>query len=370
VRAKLGLEEFLFGADEVIDRGYATVRSLGAVAEPALRMALSSGNARRIELALDGLAELGSPYLYPSIVALQRSSDGWVRLLALHAAQRLPEDEARRFLVAGARDEAPEVRRRVVSYLSWRQAGWAVEVLQQLAADRDEKVQTAAMEALTLCLDGLAKVETSELIGALKGLSQDVNAKVRQIAIRAAQRLRDDEARPFLVAATGDPVPAVRRRVISYLSWRQSSWATAELRRLCDDDEAEIRWAALEALATAQPSEAKEILGRIPEGQDRLFRLRVVNLLKQHSHETADTDDHQQEPQDGAGPGGEPIATESDSHSDDEQVEVAGHDEDSQGEEGSRNNGQNGDGSKVARRRKVKKQRRVRPEPHSDVPAE
>jgi HEAT repeat protein len=54
------------------------------------------------------------------------SPDRDLRLAALRAAHWLDDDEARPLFAIAAQDPAPEVRRRLVCYLSWRGAPWAM----------------------------------------------------------------------------------------------------------------------------------------------------------------------------------------------------------------------------------------------------
>lgn len=127
-----------------------------------------------------------------------------------------------------------------------------------------------------LALEGLARLGAATLEPAVRELLSSTDRNLRMVALRAAQRLEDDAARPLLSMMAADPSPEVRRRLITYLSWRDSPWAMLELRGLCNDPVPAVRWPAIDVLARAQPDLARELIGRmLPTSADQCFRRRI-----------------------------------------------------------------------------------------------
>jgi len=111
--------------------------------------------------------------------------------------------------------------------------------------------------------ESLSQIESTRILPAIQRLSSAADHEIRLVALRVAQQADSGQARSFLAEATRDKSPEVRRRVISYLSWRKEDpWALAELRLLCDDPETSVKLAAIEALGYVSPHEARALLGR------------------------------------------------------------------------------------------------------------
>jgi len=91
-------------------------------------------------------------------------------------------------------------------------------------------LQVASPQAAEIALEGLSRIDSQRLTGCISDVLASSAPELRIVALRAAQRLRDDEARPFLEQGLRDPSARVKRRVLSYLSWHDSSWALAETR--------------------------------------------------------------------------------------------------------------------------------------------
>jgi hypothetical protein len=142
-------------------------------------------------------------------------------------------------------------------------------------------LQTASPQLAEIALTGLSQIGSHRLIGCISDVYASSDPELRIVALRAAQRLTDEEARPLLERGLRDPDAKVKRRALSYLSWNDSPWALAEIRRLCNDPEPETKWAALEALLTVRPSEAYDNLELMMPSLDPAYRSRAISLLEQ-----------------------------------------------------------------------------------------
>jgi len=78
----------------------------------------------------------------------------------------------------------------------------------------------------------------------------------------------------------------VRRRAISYVSWHDSSWAVAEIMRLCDDQQPDVKWAAVEALVAMRPSDAYDHLELMMPSLAPAYQRRAAALLARRNSST------------------------------------------------------------------------------------
>lgn len=142
-------------------------------------------------------------------------------------------------------------------------------------------LQAASPEVAEIALAGLSQIGSQRLIGCISDVHTSPDSELRIVALRAAQRLTDEEARPFLARGLRDPNAKVKRRALSYLSWHDSPWALAEIRRLCNDPDPEVKWAALEALLTVRPSETYANLKMMMPTLDPAYQSRALTMLEQ-----------------------------------------------------------------------------------------
>ncbi|MBI5538292.1 MAG: HEAT repeat domain-containing protein [Deltaproteobacteria bacterium] len=163
--------------------------------------------------------------------------DGWLKVLD-------PGDRVR----------ALEIR---VAIDDWLRGSVAARVgaLEQLVSlgIRVEPLFVASLRGATpehaeLALEGLRRIDSERLAACIAELLLVDNPEVRIVALRIAQQMSDRIARPLLSRGVEDPDPRVRRRVIPWLSWRQSAWAVERIWELCDDPDPSVKWAALDAL--------------------------------------------------------------------------------------------------------------------------
>ena len=136
-------------------------------------------------------------------------------------------------------------------------------------------------EVVELAFEGLRHLNWHCLPTSISAVLDSPDADLRIIALRAAGRLTDDRRRALLERGLRDPISRVRRRAISYVSWHGSSWAISEIMRLCDDNEADVKWAAAEALMALDPSKACEHLKLMMPSLSPTYRRRAAALLAQ-----------------------------------------------------------------------------------------
>jgi len=141
--------------------------------------------------------------------------------------------------------------------------------------------QEASPEVVEIALDGLRQLNWHCLVTSISAVLKSSDIELRIIALRAAGRLTDDRRRPLLEKGLRDPIARVRRRAISYVSWHDSAWAVSQLMRLCDDKEADVKWAAVEALMALRPAEACVHLKLMKPSLDPNYQRRATALLAQ-----------------------------------------------------------------------------------------
>ena len=141
-------------------------------------------------------------------------------------------------------------------------------------------LQGKSAKLAELAFDGLARLKSERLVPSTKEMLSSADRDLRLAALRAAHWLDDEDARPLFAIAANDPAPEVRRRLVCYLSWRAAPWAMFELRRLCNDDNLVVKWAAIGVLTRVQPEVALELMGRSPpSGDDAGYRYRIQAAL-------------------------------------------------------------------------------------------
>ena len=164
----------------------------------------------------------------------------------------------------------------------------ALETLVGLGRDAGTLLDACSREdspkVVELALEGLRQLGWHCLVSSTSAVLDSSDADLRIIALRAAGRLPDERRRTLLERGLRDSVARVRRRAISYVSWHESSWAVSEIMRLCDDKEADVKWAAVEALMALRPSEACDHLQLMMPSLDPIYRRRAAALLAQQKN--------------------------------------------------------------------------------------
>ncbi len=141
-------------------------------------------------------------------------------------------------------------------------------------------------EVVESAFEGLRQIGWDCPASSLSDVLGSSNAELRIVALRAARRLTDEQQRPLLERGLRDPNARVRRRAISYVAWHDSSWAVAEIMRLCDDPQPEVRWAAVEALVALRPAQAYEHLKLMMPSLTPTYQHRAAALLARRNDST------------------------------------------------------------------------------------
>jgi hypothetical protein len=141
-------------------------------------------------------------------------------------------------------------------------------------------------EVVESAFEGLRQIGWDCPASSISEVLGSSNFELRIIALRAARRLTDEQQRPLLERGLRDPNARVRRRAISCASWHDSPWAVAEIMRLCDDPQPDVKWAAVEALVALRPSDAYEHLKLMLPSLAPTYQRRAAALLAQQDNST------------------------------------------------------------------------------------
>ena len=157
LKLRVAVIEFSKGQKEAVINAQQDLISIGRDAEPFFVAVLERDDPMIVELALDGLARIGSALFIPCLAEVFSSPISDVRLIALRSLQRLEDEEAKPLFTRAASDPSPEVRMRVVSYLTWRRSLWAMELVRELCDDLKPQVKWAAIEAMVYLQPDMAR---------------------------------------------------------------------------------------------------------------------------------------------------------------------------------------------------------------------
>ena len=208
---------------------------------------LENGNAEERTGAAWALGRAGGPdAVEPLARVAQQDSDTYVRVNAIKALARFPEDAAREVLV------------------------------QQLAADEVE-IQAEALKAL----GGERHASEHPAVGAL---CQSESAAIRSIAADTLARMGDTHALAYLEPMTGDPDKDVRNMVAFAMGKLGDDTTIALLAPMLEDEEWEVRANAAQALGMighARPAPRWRECWRIPP-------TRCVSPLRTRSRRSAE----------------------------------------------------------------------------------
>ncbi len=196
--------------------------------------------------------------------------DAAVRAVAIAAMLRLAETgvgaatEATDSVLAGLHDEAPTVRRRAAtvaarlahlvddlgqSLVTADELGAVARRLVELLDDGDARiVEVAAFACGEIPLDEHDEVRGRVLDALAATTSGHDDALCRESAVAALGAIGEPTALPIVIAACSDRAN-VRRRAVLALAAFDDPAATAELRRLREDRDIQVRQAAEELLA-------------------------------------------------------------------------------------------------------------------------
>ena len=280
----------------------ASLKRLGAVAEPLLLDALRAGTSeeRRLlvpilggrqvardelvaclededstvrALSCDALAQCSDTSVAPAIFRLLSDPDARVGQAALAAIQSLGSDETRRLALETASSNDARVRRaglRIIGYFGYPEG---LEILIEASQADDEKLREAAIA-------GLPYIEAPSALGVLLEAAQHESSRTRTAAVRAlGHTAGEPHVQGRLREALRDTDAWVRYYACQALGRLQDDSATELMAELLGDDSGQVRVAAVEALAHLRGARAFEVLSEVLSSSDAdLYRAALVAL--------------------------------------------------------------------------------------------
>jgi HEAT repeat protein len=226
----------------------AALRSLGAHERPALReKAERMLSAREPQVAAMAAYALGELEMRASVGPLQRVLDSehvMVRLNAAHALGQIEDVSAAPELEELAlRDADRRVRLVAVRALGEIEARRSLETLLRVLEVRDVEMQIAAVESIS---------QIDELESAPPALIQaasSTNLQLRRAALYTLVHIEDPALTSVLLPHITDADVDVRTHIIEWMGEMRAVSAVPAIRRALSDPVAEVRRAAVEALA-------------------------------------------------------------------------------------------------------------------------
>jgi HEAT repeat protein len=226
----------------------AALRSIGANSRPELRGKVERMlGAREPNVAAMAAYALGEIEMRASVGPLKRVLDNehaLVRLNAAHALGQIEDVSAAPELEALAlRDGDRRVRLVSVRALGELESRRSLETLLRVLETRDVELQIAAVEAIS---------QIDELVSAPPALVQAAsspNQELRQAALYTLVHIEDPTLAPVLLAHITDADADVRTHIIAWMGEMKAQSALPAIRRALNDPVAEVRRAAVEALA-------------------------------------------------------------------------------------------------------------------------
>ena len=296
------LLELLRGPADVARVASASLKRLGASAEPRLIEALRVGSSelrRRLlpilsgklaardelvaclddddptvrALACDALARTSDPAAVPALFRLLEDPDARVGQAALGAIQSLGSDETRRLALSAASSPDARLRRaalRIIGYFGYPEG---LSALADGARASDDKLRDAAIAGLPFVDDPRALEALLEAAGA-------DSSRTRTAAVRALGHTSGEHrAREQLRAALDDADPWVRYYACQALGRLKDDDSTPKIAGLLSDGFGQVRVAAVEALAHLQGADAFDALTGVLTSNDvDLYRAALVAL--------------------------------------------------------------------------------------------
>jgi HEAT repeat protein len=223
------------------------------------------------QAAVGALGRIGLPTATDALLAALNDRNAAVQWEAERALERLkgiPTAE----LVAGLESTSPRTRAEAARKLGDSGNPRLVPRLLPLLGDDDFGVRQAAVAALARFRDDTS---TAQLLGALSNDSPVVRAGV--VAVLGTQGRR--ESLPALLALAEDPDPTLRAEVIRSLATIDPQAASSTIMAASSDPNAEVRIAAVDALGAVGSPEARDALQTLARDDSPQVRLRAITIL-------------------------------------------------------------------------------------------
>ena len=273
----------LLGTPAVAQVAAASLKKLGAVAEPLLIDALRNGTSEERRwlvpilsgklaardaliacladedatvraLGCDALARTSDASAASAVFQLLGDADARVGQASLAAIQSLGSDETRRLALQGARSSDARVRRaalRIIGYFGYPEG---LEALTDAVRASDERIREAA-------LSGLPFIEDPRALRVLLQAAEHESPRTRISAVRAlGHTAGEPSVHDRLRLALGDVDPWVRYYACQALGKLRDEAATESIAELLRDDFGQVRVAAVEALAHLPGARAFDFL--------------------------------------------------------------------------------------------------------------
>jgi HEAT repeat protein len=214
------------------------------------------------QLALAAVDHPLSPVFLQRLHArLTHEQDQQVWQSCLAAIQRESHPEAGQIALLALHSTWPDVRRLGVDYIAQHPTSDSAAWLLPAFRDPQRSVRLAAIATAGRCghplvLDGLPPSAQSSGQPGLRPLLTDVDAELRQAALLAMARLRDEQACQELVRLTFDSQPATRETAVRAMGQSgQARFVEPLLKLLWTEPADGVRLAILTSLETLVPVE-------------------------------------------------------------------------------------------------------------------
>ncbi|MFP4502850.1 MAG: HEAT repeat domain-containing protein [Candidatus Hydrogenedentota bacterium] len=236
-----------------------------AAALPAVTKALDSPDDAVRMAALEGLAVFGDASSAPLLAKVAAKSKGGDRLTARRSLERLPGAGVNDAIMAAVPDAPPAVRQELLRALGARGVTEAVPLLLEQARSGDADMQRTALEAVA------AAGGAGDLPAVIDLLPTIESDRVRTVAQRTLAALaqksdkREGRAQPLIKAMNSAGNADTRITLLRTLGEIADPAALRPLRTALTDNNAQIRQAAVAALAAWPDATPMETLVTVAE---------------------------------------------------------------------------------------------------------
>jgi HEAT repeat protein len=273
-----------------------------AAVQRALADATGDGDAGVRQAAAWGLGEIGGTGSEARLERLLNDADPGVRRNAAEALGRLRSARSLSRLASASRDRAPEVRQAAVAAMGSIGDPNALEALLAAVNDENAYVRAEAQKALKAIPGAPAgdlaaglrsplartRAEAAQKAGetgdpryveSLIPLLGDTDFGVRQRAIAALGRMRQDVALPRVLMGLRDPNPAVRQGAVAVLGIQGRHEALADVTAAAKDPNPAVRAEAVRSLAAIDAQGSMMAIVGAAQDPDIGVRLSAVEAL-------------------------------------------------------------------------------------------
>ncbi len=252
----------------------------GARAIPPLMAALAEPGL--VETAGSALQDLGrhfSAEILAEALALPLSADGLRRVIEAVGSNPTPGSEE--FLVSALAHEEDEVRQAAAAALADRADRQHMEVLVAALGDDSPLVSAEGIRGL-LRIAAASPSARDEVAGRVEGLTAAASAEMRAAALRVIARLDSEGAQETLDLALHDPVATVRRTAVALLGEDGNPERLWRLTVALADEDARVREEAVMAVGRLRDERARGVLLASLHDRSIWVRCRAARALAEH----------------------------------------------------------------------------------------